>query len=283
MAVISHFRCFSCSCQWIVGAFTDPGSVPSNATYLPNCDEDDKLLFCAKCNAYKPPRAHHCSSCNRCIVRMDHHCPWINNCIGYRNMKFFVLFLVYTLLLCVYTFIMDICRLYYTYKHAETEDSRSWILLSSLSLVVILTMLTMSLACLFLGFTGSMLSDIRSTIEDNTTGIDRLKGRDYRSHRSGFRDYFGERDDFSIRWLFPILPRFFHLDKVRGYQVQLESFSLCTVCFRTNSFTYVNLTHILAGQQKQYLISLLFDWMQYRKCDWLLDNVSPSNSPSRSP
>ena len=92
-------------------------------------------------------------------------------------------------------------------------------------------MLTMSLACLFLGFTGSMLSDIKSTIKDNTTGIDRLKGRDYRSHRSGFRDYFGEREDFSIRWLFPISPRFFHLDKVRGYQIQLESFSLSNVSF----------------------------------------------------
>jgi palmitoyltransferase len=30
--------------------------------------------YCRKCQAWKPPRAHHDSMTGRCVLRMDHYC-----------------------------------------------------------------------------------------------------------------------------------------------------------------------------------------------------------------
>ena len=67
-------------------------SVAADYTHIP---------MCTKCNAPKPPRAHHCSVCNTCVARMDHHCPWVGNCVGKKNHKYFVLFLIWASIGCV--------------------------------------------------------------------------------------------------------------------------------------------------------------------------------------
>ncbi|KAM0245572.1 hypothetical protein ACHAQJ_010527 [Trichoderma viride] len=51
--------------------------------------------WCKKCQAPKPPRAHHCRHCNRCIPKMDHHCPWTKNCVSMTTFPHFLRFLVY--------------------------------------------------------------------------------------------------------------------------------------------------------------------------------------------
>lgn len=60
------------------------------------------IRFCEKCNCIKPDRCHHCSQCGHCILKMDHHCPWVNNCVGFSNYKYFLLFLLYAWLYCIY-------------------------------------------------------------------------------------------------------------------------------------------------------------------------------------
>ena len=50
----------------------------------------------------KPARSHHCSVCNTCVMVMDHHCPWINNCVGQENMRYFLLFIFYLMVIMAY-------------------------------------------------------------------------------------------------------------------------------------------------------------------------------------
>ena len=80
-----------------------PASQHTQATSV-TVKSNGKLRFCKKCQARKPDRAHHCSTCRRCVLKMDHHCPWLATCIGLHNHKMFLLFLIYTTLLCLFTF-----------------------------------------------------------------------------------------------------------------------------------------------------------------------------------
>jgi hypothetical protein len=60
------------------------------------------VRYCDRCSIIKPDRAHHCSVCGTCVLKMDHHCPWVNTCVAFLNYKFFVLFLFYGFIYCIF-------------------------------------------------------------------------------------------------------------------------------------------------------------------------------------
>uniref|UniRef100_A0A3B0MMA2 Palmitoyltransferase n=1 Tax=Theileria annulata TaxID=5874 RepID=A0A3B0MMA2_THEAN len=66
----------------------------------------DYFEFCDKCNSSRPIGSHHCRRCKKCILKMDHHCVWITNCVGLCNQKYFIQFLVYMELMCIFNLLL---------------------------------------------------------------------------------------------------------------------------------------------------------------------------------
>lgn len=99
---------------YVRAVLSSPGVVPEHSEWLLDSPETTKSVaprefklsgqrrHCKWCMKYKPDRTHHCRVCGRCVLRMDHHCPWIMNCVGFRNHKFFMLLVLYTVIDCLF-------------------------------------------------------------------------------------------------------------------------------------------------------------------------------------
>lgn len=155
--------------------------------------------ICKRCKTVKPINAHHCSSCGRCIIRMDHHCPWVNNCVAIMNQKYFLLFLLYTFLCCVYSGVLLVARFI-----SCTRDLRACSVSSGGAIMCILNFIE---AIIFGLFTMMMMWDQLTAIRDDLPGIDALQNK--KSKPKGFynamKDVFGE-STLSWRWLLPLNP-----------------------------------------------------------------------------
>lgn len=87
-------------CIWISyyrAVNTDPGRLPQAIKDAGVRDlareKNGQSNWCSKCDAVKPPRAHHCKICKRCIPKMDHHCPWTSTCTSHTTLPPFLRFL----------------------------------------------------------------------------------------------------------------------------------------------------------------------------------------------
>ena len=76
-----------------------PSATVSQVT--PNGEQDPNYFhfnwhYCHRCEVNAPPRSQHCHLCKKCILKRDHHCSFLGRCIGFRNIRYYMCFLMWT-------------------------------------------------------------------------------------------------------------------------------------------------------------------------------------------
>nr|XP_061821586.1 palmitoyltransferase ZDHHC20-B-like isoform X2 [Nerophis lumbriciformis] len=160
------------------------------------------IRYCDRCQVIKPDRCHHCSACDMCVLKMDHHCPWVNNCVGFSNYKFFILFLAYSLLYCLFI-AATVLQYFIKFWTNELRDSQSTAKFHVLFLFFVAAMFCISILSLF-SYHLWLVGKNRSTIEAFRAPVFRT-GSDKNGFSLGFRkniaQVFGDQKKY---WLLPV-------------------------------------------------------------------------------
>lgn len=82
---------------------------------------------------------HFCKLCKKVILKRDHHCFFTGNCIGNRNMRYFIMFSIYTSCTCLYSLVLGVA--YLTIEYAISFENP----------LTFLTLLPLSTGYFFLG------------------------------------------------------------------------------------------------------------------------------------
>ncbi|PAV86959.1 hypothetical protein WR25_25625 [Diploscapter pachys] len=164
----------------------------------------DGIRYCDKCKMIKPDRAHHCSICGLCVLKFDHHCPWVNNCVNYHNYKFFLLFLGYGALFCLFVlftdlpFFIDFWR--FDFKSGMEFNKGKFQLMF---LIFVSMLFAISLLCLFI-YHLWLTSKNRTTVESfRAVMLETGPDRNAFNHgiRANYREVFGTNPWF---WFLPV-------------------------------------------------------------------------------
>uniref|UniRef100_A0A493U0K7 Palmitoyltransferase n=1 Tax=Anas platyrhynchos platyrhynchos TaxID=8840 RepID=A0A493U0K7_ANAPP len=158
------------------------------------------IRYCDRCQLIKPDRCHHCSACDICVLKMDHHCPWVNNCVGFSNYKFFLLFLMYSLLYCLF---VAATVLQYFIKFWTKELTDAYAKYHILCLFFVAAIAFIGIQWLF-SYHCWLVGKNRSTIETFRAPMFR-NGPDKNGFSLGYgknlREVFGDEKKY---WLLPI-------------------------------------------------------------------------------
>jgi hypothetical protein len=195
------------------------------------------MKYCKNCEVLRNNiRTHHCSVCKKCVIKMDHHCPFVYNCVGFKNQKFFILFLFYATVSLFYFLTCMAIKFYYklTIVVPTRPSFRTYDIILFIIHGIITTPVTIAILIL-------LLDQLRN-LKTNLTIIERYKqsslkivSKDYGIndwrwfHDYGFKNNFKEiMGDKYYEWFIPVLPKHLRVEnyefKTRDYHVKLDNY-----------------------------------------------------------
>ncbi len=99
-----------------LGNYTMTIWYPSESAYetvIPVCSPDCPDRIDAH---YLLNGRHFCKVCKKVILKRDHHCFFTGNCIGNKNMRYFIMFSIYTSCCCLYSLVIGVAYLTMEYS-----------------------------------------------------------------------------------------------------------------------------------------------------------------------
>ncbi|KAF3844822.1 hypothetical protein F7725_007985, partial [Dissostichus mawsoni] len=101
---------------------------------------------------------HFCKLCKKVILKRDHHCFFTGNCIGNKNMRYFIMFCIYTSCTCLYSLVLGVAFLTVEYSISFENP------------LTFLTLLPLSTGYFFTGAAGGPGADLVSDAEGAAGG-----------------------------------------------------------------------------------------------------------------
>ncbi len=132
-----HILLFLLLASYFQTMFTDPGTVRKQWHREVAGTSQPAYPMCKKSNYFKPPRSHFDSVTQRLVLNMDHFCPWVNNTVGFYNKKFFILFLIYTVVTCAYAF-FALAPILWSSSKSSSRSSRGDVVTNALMMVAVI-------------------------------------------------------------------------------------------------------------------------------------------------
>lgn len=182
-------------------------------------EKTESWSFCHTCRLPIPPRCWHCDSCNQCILKRDHHCTFSGCCIGYANHRFFIMFLTYFFIACVYA-------LYFNLFYILTRITLNYNVIFQIFFPIMLLLLGLDKALshiyvilLVLNIVGVLISGLLLRFHMNLVfrGSVSYENNRYITKydcgvRQNIRNIFGER--WYLTWISPFVQSSLNIDGV---------------------------------------------------------------------